>query len=59
VPHPELTAVHDPGVTAQLECLLDEVVIGKQERAVSSLDLKRAQMKASGDPVPTGDNLIG
>jgi DNA topoisomerase-3 len=28
-------ALVDPGVTAQLECLLDNVVVGKQENGVS------------------------
>ena len=28
-------ALVDPGVTAQLECLLDDVVVGKQERSDS------------------------
>ena len=33
-PHPNVSLDHmcvDPGVTAQLECLLDDVVVGKQE----------------------------
>jgi DNA topoisomerase-3 len=30
-------ALVDPGVTAQLECLLDDVVVGKQEMVANSL----------------------
>jgi DNA topoisomerase IA len=50
-------ALVDPGVTAQLECLLDDVVVGKQEMVgaidiVCSVFLTQSGVKTSvGTPV--------
>src|SRR3984957_8183260 len=56
-------ALVDPGVTAQLECLLDEVVVGKQEM-VSAIDAvcdvaQRIIGKLKDGAVPGGAPLLG
>src|SRR5882762_10362657 len=56
-------ALVDPGVTAQLECLLDEVVIGKQEM-IGAIDAvcdvaQRIIGKLTQAPVGGGPPLLG
>ena len=56
-------ALVDPGVTAQLECLLDEVVVGKQEM-VGAIDAvcdvaRRIIGKLTQGPAAGGPPLLG